>query len=189
MKNEKKLVLEGSGYDNPDLFQSLIDELWNKQWNVFLKETYESETNVIDYLGSYTHRIAISNYRIIKMEDDYVYFTYKDYKADNERKVKKMHVLEFMRRFCFHIVPKRFVRIRYYGLLAHRNRSGTIRECREFFEIKFEAKKRDYTWVDIFIKVMGRDPFRCPKCGTGRLSEQLTGGAGGFRAPPFEKEV
>ena len=189
MKNEKKLVLEGSGYDHPDLFQSLIDELWNKQWNVFLKETYESETNVIDYLGRYTHRIAISNYRIVKVEDDYVYFTYKDYKADNKREVKKMQVLEFMRRFCFHIVPKRFVRIRYYGLLAHRNRSGTIRECREFFEIKFEAKKQAYTWVDIFIKVMGRDPFRCPKCGTGRLSEQLTGGAGGFRAPPFEKEV
>jgi hypothetical protein len=184
MNSKNELVLEGSEYGHPDLFQNMIDELFNKQWNVFLKETYESETNVIDYLGRYTHRIAISNYRIIKLEDDFVYFSYKDYKSNGERKTEKMHVLKFMRRFCFHIVPKRFVRIRYYGLLAHRNRSESIRECREYYEIKHEEMKCEYTWVDIFTRVMGYDPFACPKCKVGRLSERHTGGVYGFRGPP-----
>ena len=179
-----ELYLTGSEYDNPDLFQSLIDELWNIDWNVFLKETYESETNVIDYLGRYTHRIAISNYRIVKVEDDFVYFTYKDYRDGNKRKIEKMHALAFLRRFVFHIVPKRFVRIRYFGLLAHRNRSENIRECREYFEMKIVNQNREYTWIDIFTRVTGRDPFACPKYKTGRLSERCAVSVDGVRDPP-----
>jgi hypothetical protein len=188
MYNKGELYLAGCKYENPDLFHNLLTELWNKQWNVFLKETYESETNVIDYLGRYTHRIAISNYRIVKVEDDFVYFTYKDYKDNNKRKIEKMHALAFMRRFFFHIVPKRFVRIRYFGLLANRNRSERIRECREYFEIKIEKRNREYTWIDIFTRVTGRDPFVCPKCKTGRLSEKHTERVGGFRDPPEAPE-
>lgn len=184
MHDKGELYLAGSEYDHPDLFQSLVDELWNTRWNVFLKETYESETNVIDYLGRYTHRIAISNYRIIKVEDDFVHFTYKDYRDNNKRKIEKMHALAFIRRFCFHIVPKRFVRIRYYGLLAHRNRSATISECREYFDLKIEKLNREYTWIDIFTRVTGRDPFACPKCKSGRLSERYAGKVGGVRDPP-----
>jgi hypothetical protein len=186
MYNKGELYLAGCEYDHPDMFQSLIDELQNTRWNVFLKETYENETNVIDYLGRYTHRIAISNYRIIRVEDDFVHFTYKDYKDNGKRKIAKMHAFSFIRRFCFHIVPKRFVRIRYFGLLAHRNRSERIRECLEYYDMKIEEKNRECTWIDIFTKVMGRDPFVCPKCGTGRLSEKHTIGAGGFRGPPRE---
>jgi hypothetical protein len=186
MYNKGELHLAGCEYDHPDLFQNLVDELWNTRWNVFLKETYESEMNVIDYLGRYTHRIAISNYRIIKMEDDFVHFTYKDYRENGKRKIVKMHALSFIRRFCFHIVPKQFVRIRYFGLLAHRNRSERIRECREYYEIKIEKKNRECTWIDIFTRVTGRDPFVCPKCKTGRLSERCSVRVDGVRDPPRE---
>jgi hypothetical protein len=184
MYRNNELYLAGCEYDHPDLFQNLIDELWHTRWNVFLKETYESDTNVIDYLGRYTHGIAISNYRIVKLEDDFVYFTYKDYRDNNKRKMEKMHVLKFMRRFFFHIVPKRFVRIRYFGLLAHRNRSGSIRECMEYFKMKIAKRNREYTWIDIFTKVMGRDPLACPKCKTGRLAKKIAERVGGFRDSP-----
>jgi hypothetical protein len=117
-----------------------------------------------------------------------VYFTYKDYRENNKRKVEKMHVLEFMRRFFFHIVPKRFMRIRYFGLLSNRNRSESIRECREYFEIKIEKQNREYTWIDIFTRVTGRDPFVCPKCKTGRLSEKYAERIGRFRDPPEATE-
>jgi len=178
-----ELFVTGSKFENPDAFQSLIDELFKTEWVVYLKESFNDESSVIEYLGRYTHRIAISNYRIIKLKNDEVYFTYKDYKENNKRKVMKLHAVDFIRRFCLHIVPRRYVRIRYFGLLAHRNKKRTLSDCREFYEVKIPYEKKEYSWAYILLRVTGIDPFKCPKCKVGRLIEENPRSVQ-FRAPP-----
>ena len=110
--NEGKLYLENTGYKGKKLFQRLIDELFKKEWVVYIKESFNNSNSVIEYLAKYTHRIAISNHRIISLEDDVVTFSYKDYADENKKKTMSLPVMQFMRRFLLHIVPYKFVRIR-----------------------------------------------------------------------------
>jgi predicted Zn-ribbon and HTH transcriptional regulator len=179
-----ELSLSGCCFDNPEVFQGLIDDLFETEWVVYLKESFKNEAGVIEYLGRYTHRIAISNYRIIKLENDEVYFTYKDYKSNNARKVMKMHAVDFIRRFSLHIVGPRYVRIRYFGLLSHRKKKQALGDCREFYEINIPFEKKEYTWTDLLLRVTGIDPYKCPRCQAGRLIEENVNMTIDFRAPP-----
>jgi hypothetical protein len=95
-----------------------------------------------------------------------------------------MPVAAFMRRFYRHIVPHRFVRIRSFGLLAHRNRRLAIHDCREFFAVKRPPESLDYGRAALFRRVTGTDPHHCPACLKGRLVESFTPQANGLRAPP-----
>jgi len=168
-----KLYLEGSlaEYKSPGAFQALIDELYKIDWVVYAKKPFRDVSTVIKYLSRYTHRIAISNYRIVKIDNDYIYFTYRDYRDNNRKKIMRLSASEFIRRFLLHILPIRFVKIRYVGLLSNRSRRENIDCCRVILKIRPEevpVRKEYQDFADFLLDVFGFDVKQCPVC-NGRL--------------------
>jgi hypothetical protein len=175
----QSLYLQRTGYEQKYKFQRLIDELFETEWVCYLKESFKNNDSVIKYLGKYTHRIAISNHRIVKLENRMVTFSYKDYNDDNKLKTKTIDVLKFIRLFLLHVVPYRFVRIRYYGLLAHRNKQAVIESCRDYFTI-IAAETEPKDWIMLYAEITGKDLSVCPDCKVGKLIIKESFG----RAPP-----
>ena len=169
MHKEKELNTNGTSFDNKVVFEKFTEKLFTKEWVVFLKETFNNHESVIEYLSRYTHRIAISNYRIIELKDGRVYFKYKDYKDNNKVKTHDLPVMEFIQKFLMHILPKRFVRIRYYGLLSHRNKSENIEECYAFYKKKMKKKEAKKSYRELFKIVTGKDTCTCPMCKSGSM--------------------
>ncbi len=114
----------------PDTFTSpnteLLKKLYGKEWLVYCKLPFNGVDGVLQYLSRYTHRIAISNERIIKAEDNKVTFKWRDYSDGTRNKVMTLNADEFIRRFLLHVLPDRFVKIRHYGLLGSRERKANI---------------------------------------------------------------
>jgi hypothetical protein len=115
---------------SPAAWASSIRALYQKDWVVYAKEPFGGPEQVLKYLTGYTHRVALSNHRLVKLQDDRVTFTWKDYADGCRRKEITLDALEFVRRFALHIIPKGLVRIRRYGLLAHRDRGERLALCR-----------------------------------------------------------
>lgn len=115
-------------------FKDIIEKEGKKSWVVFAQKAFEKPQYVIDYLGNYTHRVAISNGRLIKSENGFVHFHYKDYRQDGKQKVMELPVLEFIRRFLQHVLPFRFCKIRYFGFLANRFKNRNLSIARENLE-------------------------------------------------------
>lgn len=109
-----------------ELDKSLIDELFKKEWVVFAKRPFGSPKSVIEYLGRYTHKIAISNHRIKNVDPETVTFSYKDYRNGAKKSVMTLDAIEFIRRFSMHILPKGFVRIRHFGILSSTGKKEAI---------------------------------------------------------------
>jgi Putative transposase/Transposase zinc-binding domain len=153
-------------------FERLRVNLYHKKWVVYCKPPFNGAQGVLEYLSRYTHRIAISNNRILKIQDGKVSFLWRDY-ADNDRiKTMTVDACEFIRRFLLHVLPDGFVKIRYYGLLANRNRKGNIALCRELLgKNKIEAKDKDApeTWQELLLRIAGVDITKCPVCKIGRM--------------------
>lgn len=126
--NKNRLVFSKSCNDLQILTQwnSFINALYEKDWIPYIKETFNGNGNAIDYLGRYTHKIAISNSRIKEVTEDTVTFSAKDYRTGKQKNITLSH-LEFMRRFLMHILPKRFHKIRYYGLLSNRFKKDNLK--------------------------------------------------------------
>ena len=165
----EKLYLDGTPFINSIMFQKLIDTLFKKEWVVYLKESFQNKDSVIEYLARYTHRIAISNHRIVSLKNNMVTFKYRDYKDNNREKMMTVDVNDFIRRFLLHVVPRRFVRIRYYGLLSHRNKKNAIEACREFFKILHKDEDVKLVWPDVYFNVTGKNVHSCPVCENGTL--------------------
>jgi hypothetical protein len=115
---------------NPAAWATSIRALYQKDWVVFAKEPFDGPEQVLKYLTGYTHRVALSNHRLVRLQDDRVTYTWKDYADGCRRKEMTLDALEFVRRFALHIIPKGMVRIRQYGLLAHRDRGERLALCR-----------------------------------------------------------
>ncbi|MGK0316285.1 MAG: hypothetical protein ACI86M_002519 [Saprospiraceae bacterium] len=111
--------------------RELREKRYNKQWVVFAKRPFAKPANVIEYLRRYTHKIAISNYRIINVSHTHVTFKWKDYRHGAKVKEMELSVAEFLRRFAMHILPHRFVRIRHFGILSFHGRSKIIPELQK----------------------------------------------------------
>ncbi len=126
---------------------------------------------VLQYLARYTHRVAISNERLIEIDDDHVVFRFKDYARGGIWETRRLSAEEFIRRFLQHVLPRRFVRIRYFGLLGNRYRRENLERARAF--LKAEPPKdvapEGETRQELLERLTGADPHRCPKCGQGRL--------------------
>ena len=154
------------------IFQSFIDKLYKKEWVVYCKPPFGSADHVLEYLGRYSHRVAISNHRIIHLENGYVTFKWKDYRDHNKEKFMTLTVEEFMRRFFMHVLPRKFVKIRHYGILSNRNRSTKLRICKKLtdavqnenqnLEVKLSA-------AELLFKLTGVDINICPCCGKGEM--------------------
>jgi len=170
----------------PSDFQNLIDKLFKIDWVVYLKESFKNSNSVIKYLARYTHRIAISNHRIISVENGEVLFSYKDYCDGNQKKVSRLKVNEFIHRFMLHIVPYRFVRIRYYGLMSNRNKKKNLVLVREYYQIVSQVHEDDVgnSWDTIYMSVTGCDPHQCPQCKEGEMIVTLSIPGRGGKSPP-----
>lgn len=159
-------------YQDPKQFQRLIDECYNLDWYSYTKRTFSGPLAVVKYLGRYTHRIAISNQRILSFNNETVTFGVKDYKNDNKNKTVTMKGTEFIRRFLMHILPNRFVKIRHYGILANRNRKTKLARCRKLTKSPsirplFEGKST----LEIASILLKRDITICPGCKKAHLEE------------------
>jgi len=130
---EEELVLEGRLEDLavPSAWKNFLQSIEKIDWVVYAKPPFGSSLQVLKYLARYTNRVAISNRRLIKMEDGQVFIRYKDYKRDRTDFVMCLDALEFIRRFLLHVLPKGFVRIRHYGFLSNRNHKEQLPLCRQ----------------------------------------------------------
>jgi hypothetical protein len=117
-------------------FGRLVDEVRQTEWVVYAKPPFGGPEQVLKYLARYTHRVAISNHRLLEMEDGLVHFQWKDYAHGNAVKTMALGAVEFIRRFLLHVLPSRLVRIRHYGLLANRHRDEKLALCRRLLEDK-----------------------------------------------------
>lgn len=121
--------------------QEIIDTLFQKNWVVYAKRPFGSPKSVVEYLGRYTHKIAISNHRIHSIDKDTVTFGYKDYKDSGKRKSMTLSHTEFIRRFSQHILPKRFVKIRHYGILSSTWKREKLKNLQAEMKVKLLAEK------------------------------------------------
>jgi hypothetical protein len=112
------------------LEKGLVNDLFKKDWVVYAKRPFGHPKAVIEYLGRYTHKIAISNHRIISIAKDKVEFTYKDYRKGGQKQQMALQPMEFIRRFGLHILPRTFVHIRHYGILSSTSKRVAIPEIR-----------------------------------------------------------
>jgi hypothetical protein len=144
-------------------YQSLIDKAWSKDWIVFCEPSFADADRVIKYLGQYTHRVAISNHRIQNIDQKYVSFFFKDYADGGKRKLTRLAGIEFLRRFCIHILPKGFVKVRYYGVLSNRYNKQTA------IYRKPQAIIKNETTQQRVLRLTGFDVYQCPFCKKGQM--------------------
>lgn len=165
---EDKLVFHGTAekFRNHYTFKELLDSCYGMDWIPHCKKTFNGAQTVIKYLGKYTHRIAVSNHRIVRMDDDTVTFLVKDYRNEGQWKELTISGVEFVRRFLMHVPPRRFVRIRHYGLLCSRTKSQKLTLCRNLLGCKkYLSKLRDMEMPEILEHLYGIKVCVCKACG------------------------
>jgi hypothetical protein len=151
-------------------FILLVNRLWNKQWITYSKQPFGGPEQVLEYLGRYTHRVAITNNRILSIEKGQVTFSYRDRADGNEVKTMSLKAKEFIRRFLLHILPKGFMKIRYFGFLAHTNKKASIALLRQLINPDAKiAQKLTETVQEMMLRLTGIDIFLCPQCGKGKM--------------------
>ncbi len=157
-------------YKNPNRFNELIQKAKNKDWNVYAKPPFNGPEQVLKYLGRYTHRVAISNHRILSIEDGVVLFTYRNRKMNNEIKTMSLKADEFIRRFLLHILPEGFMKIRYFGFLSNTSKRKSLKLIRNQLGIKAPlVTEENESTETILLQIMGIDRNKCPKCKIGEL--------------------
>jgi len=134
--------------------------LFQKDWIVYAKRPFGGPHHVLAYLAGYTHRVAISNHRLLAFHDDQVTFLWKDYAHQNRKKRMTLSSQEFLRRFLLHVLPRAFVRIRFSGFLANRRRAGLLPLCQKLLS---ENPKPDLS-PDFKFSSPQPSCFRCPRC-------------------------
>jgi len=147
-------------------YQYVIDAAWEKDWNVHCEPSMAGPEHVIRYLGNYTLRVAITNSRILDVSDTKVTFRHKDYTNNARVCPINMDGIEFLRRFCMHILPKRFVKIRRFGIYSSRYKALTKKLKPKTVEAMLREKE---TPLERLTRVTGIDFFLCPSCKKGRL--------------------
>jgi Putative transposase/Transposase zinc-binding domain len=159
---------------DPQTFTHYLDPVQKAEWVVYAKPPFAGPQQVVDYVGRYTHRVAISNHRIVDIEDGQVKFNWRDYRDNNQQKTMALSADEFIRRFLLHVLPSGFHRIRYYGFLGNRYRKDKLELCRQLLgmappqESSSEpATPEDYR--DRYEKLTGRSLRECPVCHRGRM--------------------
>jgi hypothetical protein len=155
----------------PETFESFRRHLYNKKWVVYCKPPFDGAKGVLQYLGRYTHRIAISNNRILANQNGKVSFLWRDYADDNRQKTMTLKADEFIRRFLLHVLPSRYVRIRHFGLLASRNRNNSLTLCRKLLTEETIPKEniKKETWQEQLLRITGIDVTICPVCQKGKM--------------------
>jgi len=154
----------------PAAFAAWLADLRQPAWVVYAKRPFGGPTQVLEYLGRYTHRVAISNERLVRHADGVVHFRWKDYADGARMKVMTLAAKEFIRRFLLHVVPGGFVRIRHFGFLANRTRAAKLARCRAVLDPSLSPPAAPIESVSaLMLRLTGIDIARCPLCPQGRL--------------------
>ena len=155
-------------------FRKLKRQLFSKGWVVYSKQPFGGPKQVLEYLGRYTHRVAISNNRILGMENNTVTFSYKDRKNNDTKKTMALDANEFIRRFLLHALPKKFMRIRHSGFLANRCKKGNLLKCRKILgQDTIPDNLSNKSVKDLMLDLSGLDISTCPFCKKGKLNKML----------------
>ena len=140
-----------------------------KNWVVYAKKPFGSPQSVLDYLGRYTHRVALSNDRILKIENGEVTLSYRDRKDGDRKKTLPLDAQEFIRRFLLHVLPQGFMRIRHFGFLANRSKKQALTQCRKLLNCDPPPPRSNLCAKDLLLKLTGIDLSRCPSCQKGTM--------------------
>jgi rubredoxin len=165
----------------PKIFAAWLRPLFRQDWVVYLKRPFGGPEYVLHYLGRYTHRVAISNHRLVALTDGQVTFRWRDSAHHNQQKLLPLSLNEFLCRFLLHILPQDFVRIRNFGFLANRKRATLLPLCFQLLasEQQPQAEQHGSSTEDC------PDLWRCPKCGGPmKVIERLTAAEIQLRSPP-----
>lgn len=177
--DREKLAFHGQQGDlaKPTVFRHWLDELRQQEWVVYAKPPFGGPEQVLKYLARYTHRVAISNRRLLRLEDNQVSFLWKDYAAGHAEKVMSLGAVEFIRRFLLHVLPSGFVHIRHYGFLANRCRQAKLSLCRRLIVASdsASAKRERHPTTEAPVeeassaRELRTAQHQCPACGLGRM--------------------
>ena len=169
---KEKLIFPGNTaqFESKQKFGQLIKSLSKVKWIAYAKRPFAGPQQVLDYLGRYTHRVAISNNRIISILNGKVTFSYRHRQGGNETRKMTLDADEFIRRFLLHVLPKGFMKIRYFGFLSHRNKKQAIPLLRKLIDpdAKFPEKVNE-TILEMMLRLTGTDITCCPKCKKGKM--------------------
>jgi hypothetical protein len=153
----------------PAAFRRHLAPAWKVKWVIYAKRPFAGPEQVLDYVGRYTHRVAISNNRLVSMDDRKICFRWKDYRNGNQQKTMSLPANEFIRRFLIHVLPDGFHRIRYFGFLGNCHRTRKLARCRELLGMApaepVSEPPADYR--DRFQTLTGQSLRECPHCHTG----------------------
>ena len=169
--DQKKLLFPGQSAPLADAgtFTLLLKTLRQKPWVVYAKKPFGSPVHVLDYLGRYTHRVALSNDRILSAYNGEVTFSYRDRKHHNQRKFMRLQTEEFIRRFLLHVIPKGLMRVRHFGFLAN-NSKERLSKCRQLLGLlPALPKPLQRSTHELMLVLTGIDVTRCPRCRKGTL--------------------
>jgi Putative transposase len=153
-------------------FLDYLAPLREAEWVVYAKRPFAGPEQVLDYVGRYTHRVAISNNRLLDIAQDKVTFRYKDYRHDAQQKTMTVEAEEFIRRFLLHVLPEGFQRIRYYGFLANRYREEKLARCRELLDMPAPeppALEGAKDFRERYQELIAPSFGECPACHQGRM--------------------
>lgn len=173
---EGKITLcnDAGEVEGADFLDRLVDTLRSKDWVVFIKAAFGKPEEVLGYLARYTHRVAISNHRIVDVGDGdgdgRVTFQYRDRRADNEIREAVVTAEQFIGRFLLHVLPSGFMRVRHFGFLASRAKGAQLSRCRELLGLPAELPKPAPVAADeLMLRLTGIDVTKCPICGRGTM--------------------
>lgn len=160
----------------PEEFARYLKPVKKMEWCVYAKPPFAGPEQVLDYVGRYTHRVAIANHRLVDIDDGQVRFHWRDYRDHNRRKTMQVSAEEFIRRFLIHVLPDRFHRMRYYGFLSNRHRKQKLARCRQLLQVPIPDSEPDGTeqpkdYRDRYEELTGVSLRRCPVCQEGRMLE------------------
>jgi len=156
-----------------DAFGRLLARVKACEWVVYAKRPFDGPEQVLDYVGRYTHRVAISNNRLLDIDNGRVRFQWKDYRDGDQSKTMTLSADEFIRRFLLHVLPDGFQRIRYYGFLGNRYRREKLEKCRCLLGMPAPTEptnalaEKDYR--DRYEELTGHSLHQCPQCSLGHM--------------------
>jgi len=153
----------------PVAFRRYLAPVWNTEWVVYAKRPFAGPAQVLDYIGRYTHRVAISNNRLVSMDEDKVRFRWKDYRDGNRQKIMTLDANEFIRRFLIHALPDGFHRIRYFGFLGNCHRARKLECCRQLIGMASPdlPTEQPTDYRDRYEVLTGHSLRACPHCHAG----------------------
>jgi hypothetical protein len=157
---------------DPQAFRHYLAPLAQKEWVVYAKPPFGGPEQVLNYLGRYTHRVAISNNRLLDIDNGKVTFSWKDYRDHDRQKTMTLQADEFIRRFLLHVLPDGFQRIRHHGFLGNRSRQAKLMLCRQLLQVALStpvAPPRKLDYRDLYEKLTGQSLHECPVCHVGHM--------------------